>query len=63
MTDELHKVAAMRIVSYQQRRTNMYNRWVKPGTFWDGDLVLRRVLRNMANLANIEPSEISDYLI
>ena len=42
----------MRIVSYQQRLTNMYNRRVKPHTFQYGDLVLRRVFENTANPTN-----------
>ena len=33
MIDELHEAAAMRIGSYQQRLTNLYNKRVKPGTF------------------------------
>ena len=30
MTNELYEVATMRIASYQQRLTNLYNRHVKP---------------------------------
>ena len=49
MTDELRKAVVVRIVSYQQRLTNLYNRWVKSSTFRDEDLVLRGVFENTAN--------------
>ena len=49
MTNELREAAVVRIASYQQRLTNMYNRRVKLRTFQDGDLVLRRVFENTAN--------------
>ena len=52
MADELHEAAVVRIVSYQQRLANLYNRQVKPRTFQDGDLVLRRIFENTANLAD-----------
>ena len=48
--DELREVAAMRIASYQQRLENLPNRHVKPRTFKAGELVLRRVFENTANL-------------
>ena len=50
MTDELRKAPAVRRASYQQRVTNLYNRHVKPRAFLAGDLVLRRVFENMADL-------------
>ena len=50
MIDELHEAATVRIASYQQRLTNLYNRHVKPCTFRAGDLVLRRVFENTADL-------------
>ena len=49
MIDELCEAATVCIASYQQRLTNMYYRRVKPRTFQDGDLVLRRFFENMAN--------------
>ena len=49
MTDELREAAIVRIASYQQRLTNLYNKRVKPRTFQDGDMVLRRVFENTAN--------------
>ena len=52
MTDELREVAAVRIVSYQERLKNLYNRRVKSRTFCDGDLFLRRVFENTANPAD-----------
>ena len=52
MTKELREVAAVRIASYKQRLTNLHNRWVKPRTFQDRDLVLSRVFKNTANKAD-----------
>ena len=49
MEDKIREAAAVRIVSYQQRLESLYNRRVKPRTFQDGDLVLRRVFENTAN--------------
>ena len=46
MTDELREVAGIRIASYQQRMTNLYNMRVKQRVFRAGDLVLRRVFEN-----------------
>ena len=51
MTNELHEATVVRIASYQQRSKNVYNRRVKPRTFQDEDLVLRRIFENTANLA------------
>ena len=50
MIDKLHEVAAVRMASYQQRVTNLYNRRVRQRAFRAGDLVLRRVFENMADL-------------
>ena len=52
MIDEFREAAAMRIASYQQRLTNLYNRQVKPCTFQDEDMVFRRFFENTANPAN-----------
>ena len=49
MKSELLEVAVVSIASYQQRLTNFYNRRVKPRTFQDEDLVLKRVFENTAN--------------
>ena len=49
MVDELYKAAVVRVASYQQRLANLYNRWVKPRTFQDRDLVLKRVFENTTN--------------
>ena len=46
MTDELREVMAVRIASYQQRLTNLYNKHLKSRAFGAGDLVLRRVFEN-----------------
>ena len=50
MTDELHEAAAVRIASYQQRLTNLYNRHVKSRACRPRDLVLRRVFENTVDL-------------
>ena len=49
MADELHKAIVVCIASYQKSLASLYNRRVKPLTFQDGDLVLRRVFENTAN--------------
>ena len=49
MIDELHEATVMRMSSYQQRTTNLYNRRVRQRTFQAGDLVLRRVFENTAD--------------
>ena len=58
MTDELHEAVAVRIASYQQRLINHYNKCVKPHAFRAGDLVLRRVFENTADLVprNLQPN-------
>ena len=48
MTDELREVAVVRITSYQQRLTHLYNKQVKMHAFRAGDLVLRMVTENTA---------------
>ena len=45
-TDELRKVAAVRIASYHSRLSNLYNRCVKPRMFHPRDLVLKKVFKN-----------------
>ena len=49
MKDELREAAVVRIASYQQRITNLYNRQVKQRAFQAEDLVLRRVFENTVN--------------
>ena len=51
MADELREAAAIRMASYQQRITNLYNMRVRQRAFRAGDLVLRRVFENTADLA------------
>ena len=46
MTDELCEAAAIRIASYQQRITNLYNRHVRQHAFQARYLFLRRVFEN-----------------
>ena len=47
--DELCEAAAVRIASYHNRLSNLYNRRVKPRMFQLGDLVLRNVFENTAD--------------
>ena len=46
MVNELQEAVVIRIASYQQRMTNLYNIWVRSRMFRVGDLVLRRVFEN-----------------
>ena len=50
MAVELREAAAVCMASYQQRMTNLYNRHVKPRAFRAGNLVLRRIFENTADL-------------
>ena len=50
VSDELWEATTIRIASYQRRLASSYNRWVKPGEFQPGDLVLRKVFENTADL-------------
>ena len=65
MTDELHEATVVRIESYQQRLTNLYNKQVKLRAFQAGDLVLRRVFENMANpvASKFQPNWEGPYMI
>ena len=49
MTDELREAVVVRMPSFQQRTTNLYNRRVRQREYKSVDLVLRRVFENMAN--------------
>ena len=49
VSDELRESAAIRITSYQRCLANSYNKRVKPRVFQPGDLVLRKVIENIAN--------------
>ena len=46
---ELCEVATVRIASYHNRLANLYNRCMKPLMFQPGDLVLRKVFKNIVN--------------
>ena len=50
MIDELRKTAAVRVASYQRRLENLYNKRVKHQVFQPGNLVLRKVFENIAEL-------------
>ena len=49
-SDELREAAAIRITFYHRRLENSYNKRVKPRVFQPGDLVLRKVFENTADL-------------
>ena len=51
MADKLREEVAIRIASYQKRIANLYNKHIKPRAFRAGDLVLRKVFKNMVDLA------------
>ena len=63
--DELRESAVIRIVSYQRRLASSYNKRVKPRTFQPGDLVLRRVFENTADLnaGKFQPNWEGPYLV
>ena len=65
MTDELHEAAVVRITSYQQRMTNLYNMHVKQRAFQAEDLVLRRVFENTAGpiADKFQPNQEGPYMI
>ena len=48
MIDELREAAIVRMASYQQRTTNLYNMGVRQCAYQARDLVLRRVFENTA---------------
>ena len=63
--DELRDSAAIRIVSYQRRLENSYNKRVKPRTFQPGDLVLRKVFENTTDptAGKFQPNWGGPYLV
>ena len=46
MTDELQEAVVVRMASYKQKTTNLYNMRVRQRAYHVGDLVLRRVFEN-----------------
>nr|CAN75043.1 hypothetical protein VITISV_042110 [Vitis vinifera] len=48
--DEVRESAAIRMADYQQRASAYYNRKVKPRSFKNGTLVLRKVFENTAEI-------------
>ena len=57
-SDELREAATIRVVSYQRRLANSYNKRVKPRVFQPGDLVLRKVFENTADptVGKVQPN-------
>ena len=49
-TNEVRENAAIRMADYQQRASTHYNRKVKPRSFKNGTLVLRKVFENTAEI-------------
>ena len=64
-SDELREAATIRIVSYQRRLANSYNKRVKPRVFQSGDLVLRKVFENTANptIRKFQPNWEGPYVV
>ena len=50
MVDELRETTTIRVASYHRRLANIYNRRMKPRVFQPGDLVLRKVFENTADI-------------
>ncbi|RVW94628.1 Gypsy retrotransposon integrase-like protein 1 [Vitis vinifera] len=50
--DEVRESAAIRMVDYQQRASAHYNRKVRPRSFKNGTLVLRKVFENTAEMGS-----------
>ena len=48
--DEVRETASIRMANYQQRASAHYNRKVKPKSFKNGTLVLRKVFGNTAEI-------------
>ena len=65
IVDELRESAAIRIASYQRQLENSYIKRVKPRMFQPGDLVLRKVFENTADLAvgKFQPNREGPYLV
>ena len=63
--DELRESAVVHIASYQRRLENSYNKRVKPWMFQPGDLVLRKVVENTADLETekFQPNWEGPYLV
>ena len=63
--DELRESTAFRIASYQRRLENSYNKRVKPRMSQPGNLVLRKVFENTADLAagKFQPNWEGPYLV
>ena len=51
LVEERREVATIRLTQYQQKLRQWYEKGIKIRTFLRGDLVLRRVIGNMKNLA------------
>ena len=63
--NELRESAAIRIASYQGRLASSYNKRVKPQAFQPGDLVLKKVFENTADLTvgKFQPNWEGPYLV
>ena len=64
-SDELREAAAIRIASHHRRLANSYNKRVKPRVFQLGDLVLRKVFENIADLTTgkFQPNWEGPYVV
>ena len=64
-SDEMREAATIRVVSYQRRLANSYNKRVKPRLFQPGDLVLRKVFENTTDptVGKFQPNWEGPYVV
>ena len=64
-SEELREAATIRVVSYQRRLENSYNKRVKPRVFQPGDLVLRKVFENTVDptVGKFQPNWEGQYVV
>ena len=64
-SDELREATTIRLVSYQHRLANAYNKRVRLRVFRFGDLVLRKVFENTANpkAGKFQPNWEGPYIV
>ena len=65
MAYELCGVTVVQIASYHHRLANLYNRRVKPQMFQLGDLILRKVLKNIVDPSTekFQPNWDGSYIV
>ena len=65
MEEELWETTTIRIASYQQRMTNLYNKHIKSRAFRVGDLFLRKVFENTVDpvAGKFQPNWEGPYIV